>query len=219
MHPPPPKIPDMRRTTWDRKPNRQAGHDYSTPGAYFVTICVDGMIPCFGKILGGVMHLNEWGTIAERQWRWVFGHFEGVAMDEFVVMPDHVHGIVHVLPGPNGSTPVGTTLGLSLHPGTHVEPALLCGRKRRQNVLSKTVNAFKTTSSKLIHTTGNTEFRWQRSFHDRIIRDNQGLQYTRCYIIDNPRNWRPEPSIPICPTPEQPLDGIVSTSDGWRQLK
>jgi len=200
----------MRRTTKVRKPNRQAGYDYSTPGAYFVTICVEGLIHFFGKVHDGVMQLNEFGMIVERQWQWVFGHFDGIAIDEFVVMPDHIHGIVHVLPGPDGSTHVGTTLGLSLHPVTHAGPASSCAHERRQNVLSKTINAFKTTSSKHVHAMGHSTFRWQRSFHDRIIRDDEELQQIRCYIVDNPRKWRPQSATsvhPIPPEPDRPTSG------------
>jgi len=172
-----------------RKSNRGPFHDYSAPGCYSVTICVQDRICYLGEVVRGRMIENECGRIVRAQWEWAFQHFSGVATDEFVVMPNHVHGIVRIEPVPIGSIPnVGTILGLSLRG--------LPGRddyNRRHNVLSKTINAFKTTSSKHIHAAGNGAFRWQRSFHDRIIRDDAELDRIRCYIRRNPAKMAEPP--------------------------
>lgn len=208
----------------DRKPNRLPGYDYSTPGAYFVTICTLGMMEHLGDIRDGRMHLNDFGRIVETQWHWAFDHFDGIETEALVVMPNHVHGIVFVtdptMPSPDAiapsyapatyvpptpaptPTPVGTILGLSLRIGERIgertgerlvqlatQPLYLPVTSRRHNTLSKTINAFKTTSSKHIHIAGNTDFRWQRSFHDHIIRDTDELSWIRQYIADNPRKW------------------------------
>ncbi|MBK9577259.1 MAG: hypothetical protein IPO40_09305 [Fibrobacteres bacterium] len=209
--------------THDRKPNRLAGYDYSTPGAYFVTICTLGMLEHLGDTNTGRMRLNDFGRIVETQWRWAFEHFDGIETDAFMVMPNHVHGIVFVTdptiappdatspafapaPPTPAPTPVGTILGLSLRMGERMgerirertgewlvqpasQPLYVPVTSRRHNTLSKTINAFKTTSSKHIHIAGNTDFRWQRSFHDHIIRDTDELHRLRQYIAENPRKW------------------------------
>ncbi len=214
--------------THDRKPNRMPHHDYSTPGAYFVTICTLGMLEHLGDIRDGRMQLNDFGRIVETQWHWALDHFDGIETDAFVVMPNHVHGIVFVtdptiappdatvpvpVPAPPTvpyvpptsaptPTPVGTILGLSLRIGERIgertgerlvqpaaQPLYVPVTSRRHNTLSKTINAFKTTSSKHIHIAGNTDFRWQRSFHDHIIHNTEELSRIRQYIVDNPRKW------------------------------
>ncbi|QQS06276.1 MAG: hypothetical protein IPK50_05125 [Fibrobacterota bacterium] len=189
--------------THDRKPNRLPGYDYSTPRAYFVTICTLGMLEHLGDIRDGRMRLNDFGRIVETQWHWAFDHFDCIETDAFVVMPNHVHGIVVVtgptmappdaiapalptvpyvsqppVPPPSTAlyvpptpaptpTPVGTILGLSLRIGERIgertgerfgqpaaQPLYLPVTSRRHNTLSKTINAFKTTSSKHIHIAG-----------------------------------------------------------------
>ena len=162
----------------NRKFNRLAGYDYSTPGVYFVTICTQGMVEHLGGVRDGRMFLNECGIIVETQWRWTFDHFDGIGTDAFAVMPNHVHGIVVI------DAPIDPTADA-----------------RRHNTLSKTLNAFKTTSSKHIHLAGNADFRWQRSFHDRIVRDPDEWQRIRRYIVDNPGKWiREHPSALGQPT-------------------
>lgn len=81
----------------ERKLNRLPGFDYSTPGAYFVTMNVKYQDRIFGKIENGEMILSEYGEIADQQWRWLFG-YPYLGIDEYIIMPDHFHGIIHILP-------------------------------------------------------------------------------------------------------------------------
>src|SRR5690606_4359032 len=82
------------------------GYDYSRSGAYFVTICTQGRARLFGRIVDGEMRLGVAGRIAEKEWRSIGVHFPNVIPDEFVVMPDHVHGVlVFMDPVPNGGAP------------------------------------------------------------------------------------------------------------------
>jgi len=76
---------------------RLKGYDYASPGAYFVAICTKNREQSFGMIDGGKMHLSELGKIAESMWREIPYHFENTEIDEFVVMPNHVHGIIWTL--------------------------------------------------------------------------------------------------------------------------
>jgi REP element-mobilizing transposase RayT len=144
-----------------RTPNRLPGHDYSCPGAYFVTINVRNRDNVFGEISNGLMVLNEWGIIAEKQWLEIPSHFNNCRLDEFIVMPDHFHGITIITAG---ARPL----------------------QRQYQLLPIIIGSYKSSVSKKIHQTGKTDFRWQRSFWDRIIRDEQELNLIRRYIIQNP---------------------------------
>lgn len=80
-----------------RRSIRLKGHDYASPGAYFVTICTHGMQSLFGKVVDGEMMLNEAGRIAEGCWLDIPNHFPHATLDAYVVMPNHVHGIIWIL--------------------------------------------------------------------------------------------------------------------------
>ncbi|HKK41782.1 MAG TPA: hypothetical protein VJ963_05180, partial [Bacteroidales bacterium] len=78
----------------NRNSLRYPGRDYSLPGKYFVTICTADRVEWFGRILNGEMKLSEIGNIAYICWHEIPGHFINVSIDEFIIMPDHIHGIV-----------------------------------------------------------------------------------------------------------------------------
>ena len=80
-----------------RRSIRLPGWDYTRPGAYFVTLCTQDRTHLFGRILDGVMQLNEWGETALRCWQAIPHHFSNTALDEFVIMPNHVHGILWIV--------------------------------------------------------------------------------------------------------------------------
>lgn len=143
-----------------RKRNRLAEHDYSRPGAYFVTINVKGFLSTFGRIEDERMLLNEAGRIVERQWRWLQEQYACVKLGAFVVMPDHFHGILIITPSPQEIKPLPDLIG-----------------------------AFKTTSSKLIHLAGDSDFHWHKSYYERIIRKTDDLDRISRYIQANPARW------------------------------
>ena len=156
----------------ERKLNRIKGFDYSGTGAYFVTSCVLNRIPCFGQVKDGEMALNELGRIVKKKWEWLSNQYAYVDLGEFVVMPNHVHGIIYI----NAS--VGTGRDLSLQ------------KTQKIKSLSELIGAFKTTSSKEINESKQLpDFRWQRSFHDHIIRNENELEKISEYIKYNPLNW------------------------------
>ena len=80
----------------ERKLLRLSGYNYATPGAYFITACVNGRMNDFGEIDNGLMKLNEYGKIVERQWKWLFDQYEYLKMGEYCVMPNHFHGIIWI---------------------------------------------------------------------------------------------------------------------------
>jgi REP element-mobilizing transposase RayT len=112
------------------------------------------------------MILNEYGTIAEKQWYWLGEQYPYIVLHEFVVMPNHIHGIIEI----NRSRIISSD-------PIKIKP------------LSELIGAYKTTVSKQIHLTGFTEFQWQRSFYEHIIRDEKSFEKISDYIIINPVNW------------------------------
>ena len=162
-----------------RKPNRLKDYDYSRDGLYFVTSCVQDMVCWFGKIINNKMVLNDYGKIAEQQWYWLAQQYPYVVLHSFVVMPNHMHGIIEI-----------ATTASSV---SQEQPAI------KIKSISELMGAYKTTSSKQIHLLsvsdtsrclGKIPFKWQRSFHDHIIRDELSYFNISYYIENNPANWK-----------------------------
>ena len=174
-----------------RKIIRLHGYDYSQKGFYFVTIePIDRKFP-FCKIIDGEANLNEIGKIIDDRWKWIFEQYDHIRLDEYVIMPDHFHGIVRILP----DSQLNVRAGLGPPSGNRAIQKQRAGQvppvhpdKRKRYTLSQIISAFKSKSSKLIHDAGYHDFKWKRSFHDRIIRDDE-LEIKRNYILNNPMNW------------------------------
>jgi putative transposase len=163
----------------DRKPNRLQGYDYRRNGKYFFTICVKDRAHAFGEVINGEMLLNPYGKIAQNQWDWLAERYNYVVLHEWIIMPDHVHGVLEI------KAPDFSRL-------TSKEFALFSENVKIKS-LSELIGAYKTTSSKLIRESGLPEFTWHRSFHDRIIRNESALNTITRYIRNNPSNWKGNP--------------------------
>ena len=159
----------------ERKQNRLAGYDYSKDNLYFVTSCTQDRVYHFGVIENGKMNLNKNGIIAQKQWFWLEKQYKYVILHQFVVMPNHIHGIIEI-----NRNYVGTGRDLSLQ---HNRDTI------KIKSLSELMGAYKTTASKQIRKLGNTDFSWQRSFHDYIIRTLNDYERISTYVINNPKKW------------------------------
>jgi REP element-mobilizing transposase RayT len=153
----------------NRKPNRMQGFDYSKTKSYFFTIVTKDRICHFGSIENNIMQLSNSGKIIEKQWNWILEQYPYVQSNSFVIMPNHVHGILEINAEYYGSK--------------NEEGSL-----KKIKSLSQLLGAFKTTSSKQIHQQGNVDFFWQRSFHDRIIKNQRSSDIIKKYIENNPIN-------------------------------
>ncbi|MBL7811902.1 MAG: hypothetical protein JNL57_06725 [Bacteroidetes bacterium] len=180
----------------ERKPNRLKGFDYATSALYFITSCVQGRINCFGKIHNGEMHCSPYGKIAQNQWEWLQQQYTYIVSHAFVVMPDHIHAVIEIT---NPVHPVGSgrdlTLQQPLRDLTLQQPShdlTLQDEPTKIKSLSELIGAYKTTTSKCIHQAGFPEFKWQRSFHDHIIRNAAEYQRIIRYILTNPQRWNEE---------------------------
>jgi REP element-mobilizing transposase RayT len=160
-----------------RKRNRLSGYNYTHPGFYFVTICTKNRKHFFGGIHNGIMCINRLGSIAWRQWTWLETQYDYVRSHAFVVMPNHVHGILEITEPTSISVGAGRDLPLPEREYAKIKP------------LSELIGAYKMTTSKLIHDIPYTSFTWQRSFHDHIIKNQRAFNNIRRYIITNPSMW------------------------------
>lgn len=164
--------------TKNRKRNRMIDFDYRSDNLYFVTSCTNEKICCFGEIDDGRMVLNELGKIVEGQWQWLINKYPYLISHAFVVMPNHIHGVLEINREMIGNDTMGRTgRDLSLQ------------SQQKIKSLSELMGAYKTTTSKKIHLLGHDKFAWQRSFHDHIIRNTKYYDKIIEYIITNPEKW------------------------------
>jgi len=179
----------------DRKYNRLPDYDYTSPAYYFVTICTKNKQCYFGEVKEEEMALNEFGKIVQSEWERLFNKYPLIRQDYYVVMPNHFHGVLIVddvfdlIKGIGG---VGTAHELSLRQQSQLEELTQQSKKS----LSTYIGEFKMLSSKKIHQQGLKQFKWQRSFYDRIIRNEIELSAIRYYIDINPLKWDIEKSVP-----------------------
>ena len=153
-----------------RKPNRLRDYDYSQDGYYFITICTRGRKEFFGDIREGKIDLNRFGETVNQCWYDLPRHYPNSSLDSFVIMPNHIHGIIVI----DNDNVVGN--GLKPFP-THG--------------LSEIIRGFKTFSSRKINEKIeiDNKFQWQKSFYDHIIRGERSLDLIREYIQNNPLKW------------------------------
>jgi REP element-mobilizing transposase RayT len=157
-----------------RKSPRLAAYDYSATGYYFVTICIREQQCLLGEIVEDTVRLNSAGQMVASAWMALAERFEQVDLDLFVVMPNHVHGIIILKNG----------IGV----GADLVSARLC--------ISRVIQAFKSTSTNKyirgVNQEGWNKFDqtlWQRSFYDHVIRNDQDLSRIQEYILNNPLQW------------------------------
>ncbi len=172
----------------DRRSIRLRGHDYSGAGAYFVTICALEGAHLFGNVRDGVMEPNQFGQIVLDEWRRTATIRSYVNLGEFVLMPNHVHGIIWIVDhGLNGADVIRR--GKARLAPTGKNTPMKFGEPPSRSIPS-IIGSFKSASTKRIR-----EIKpewpqiWQRNYYDRIIRDHHELFAIRKYIRDNPANW------------------------------
>lgn len=163
------------------EPARLKNWDYSSPGLYFVTICTKGRECYFGEIVNGKMNRNEIGNIVAEEWERTPQIRKYVELDEWVLMPNHLHGIIII-----NESIVETHCNASLQ-----------GPKQnifgpQKNNLPSIIRGFKSITTKRIHAAGYPDFAWQPRYYDHIIRNDDALKNIRNYIQNNPPMWEYE---------------------------
>jgi Transposase and inactivated derivatives len=152
--------------------------DYSSSGFYFVTICTKSQECFLGSIVDGKVVLSGIGEIVAKEWQRTEQIRKDVKLDEWVVMPNHVHGIIVIRNDDKNRYPVETHCNASLQ-----------RQAQQKNNLSYIIQGLKSSTTKSIHMIGYYAFAWQSRFYDHIIRGEKSLQKVREYISSNPLKW------------------------------
>lgn len=191
------RIPSARLQTWD----------YGNNGSYFITICTKNREHYFGKITEGEMIVSEIGFFAKKYWHEIPEHFPFVNLDEFVVMPNHVHGII-IIDKPDNDGGDGGRDGGGDDGGdgdgrdgkdainrvsTDTDTKKTGGITGKNNPMfheniSRIIRWYKGRCAfeiRKIH----ADFAWQPRFHDHIIRNQESYEKIKNYIVNNPQKW------------------------------
>jgi len=170
-------IPDIHH----RKSIRLPEYDYSQVGMYFVTICCQDMVCRFGSVVDGKMVLNECGEIAKECWEEIPSHFPEVRLHTFVIMPNHIHGIIEITEnvGAKQFSPNKQTDGAKI-----VSPLLSPSK-----TIGSIARGYKIGVTKWVRQNTNIYKLWQRNFYEHVIRNENSYNKITEYILTNPLKW------------------------------
>ncbi|MDR0909812.1 MAG: hypothetical protein LBM77_08615 [Spirochaetaceae bacterium] len=184
--------------------------NYNGNGTYFITICCKNRTPYFGEIQNGRMQLNKYGQIANDCWTAIPEHFKYAELGLFVIMPDHVHGIISIdmgdsnygrnnndprnindacVPSPVETLHTRSLQGTVQYNDTQISRRdLLLQIQPKPHSLPTIIRSYKSAVSKTIHEFDKS-FTWQSRYYDRIICNDDEYQRISEYIIKNPMKW------------------------------
>ena len=207
-----------------RRSLRLKGYDYARDGAYFVTVVVQGRLLLFGEVVDGEMRLSDAGKMAQRVWQEMASRFPIIDTDAFVVMPNHIHGIIVVGAPLVGAQRAGIganidgDIGAGRDPDAGVARDAGTARDARATtrvaptVLGNVVGAYKSLTTveyaRGVKTLNWLPFHgrlWQRNYYEHIVRDAESMGKIRQYIADNPSQWPFDSENPIARSPNPGL--------------
>ena len=180
----PPIDPSKFRNKYRIASTRMSGRDYAATGRYFITICTKHRSHRFGEIRNGIIGLSNAGCIAWSCWEQIAIHYPWISLGAFIVMPNHVHGILCIGDRPETvETPYyGVSTGNKLQkPHAHHE--------WKSGTVGCVIHQFKRACTMKIRESGFDDFAWQPRFHDHIIRNNNAVAQITAYILTNPAKW------------------------------
>ena len=184
--------PDKYQNKYRIKSARKEGYNYGQNGRYFVTIVTKDRKNHFGEIQNNVMQYSEIGQFALKCWNEIPNHFPFVTLDEFVLMTNHVHGIIEI-DKPPVATPISTVATqdlASLHKIASLQTNDYKNKFGPQSKnLASIIRGFKIGITKFARQNTKIHTVWQPRYHDRIIRNQQEYIRIKKYIINNPLNW------------------------------
>ena len=193
-----------------RRNLRLRGYNYAGEGAYFVTLVTQDRLCLFGDVVADDMQLNDAGFMVLQKWKDMASRFSQIDIDTFVVMPNHIHGII-VINNSMGAALSETNVshvGAPLVGASAYVDSLETGNRATTRVaptLGEIVGAFKSLTTveyvRRVKTFAWPKFPgrlWQRNFYEHVIRNEESLSQVRQYILDNPAKWaidRENPSL------------------------
>ncbi len=209
---------------------RLRGYDYTREGAYYFTICCHQRRCLLGEIKDGIMHLNLVGATVKAVWESLPRHFPLIELDAFVVMPNHVHGIIVITDnsgncnpnhnnnrtfdcrgeafvlGCNNTSPELLYTNASPFPGcNNTSPNLAdqLPRGTQSGSIGAILQNFKSVATRRVNRiTRNSGTLWQRNYHEEIIRNEKAYENIRRYIVENPLSWDEDEENPLKFKPE-----------------
>ncbi len=196
-----------------RRSIRVPGYDYSGAGAYFLTIVACDRLCLFGEVKHGQVELSDAGKMLQQQWAALPARFSTVQLDEFIVMPNHVHDIMWIVEGgeteASGAQPIRMD-DASKRAGTSPAPTGLGKTRSAVPTLGAIVGAWKSITT-VEYIRGVRQFDWdpfrrtlwQRNYWEHIVRDEPELSRIRGYIFGNPTNWEVDEENPLRKTDDR----------------
>jgi len=178
-----------------RRSIRLRGYDYGRSGLYYVTLCTQDRACLFGEVVDGGMHVNHAGSMVSDVWCALPDRFPTVALDAFVIMPNHIHGVIVIN---DEATPINDkdVVGAGLVPALDVVPVNERATTRVAPTLGDVIGAYKSVGTvqytRAVNTHGWMPFHrrlWQRNYYEHVIRNAESLSHIRRYILDNPQRW------------------------------
>ncbi len=184
---------DAENKLRERKPTRLRNFDYSTNGAYFITICTQNRKKILSHIVGGdvldapsAVELLPYGIIADKYIKQLNDFYENIEIGSYVIMPNHIHILLCILnvetePVDNGASRTSPRIGSG---ASRTSPPTIGSQSRQHSTVSRFVSTFKRFCNKEYG-----ENIWQRHFYDHIIRNSEDCRKHKNYILENPRHW------------------------------
>ena len=165
-----------------RRTIRLCGYDYAQEGLYFVTVCCQGRACLFGEIVDGEMILNPAGRMVEKCWLDIPKHFTHAVLHDYIIMPNHVHGIIELTDVVAGATNVRAK---------NFSPLSRQSQFRSPSkTIGSIVRGFKIGVTKWMRQNTDIFSVWQRNYYEHIIRNAKSYENIAEYIITNPARWR-----------------------------
>ncbi|WP_224995265.1 transposase [Cesiribacter sp. SM1] len=179
-----------RYDKYSRNPRRLQGYDYGSEGLYFITICTKDRWPFFGEVRSGEMILSDAGVIVRDCWLQIPHYHPEVLLGEFVVMPNHVHGILELeRVGPLPTSATSLCYNDATTEAAGEKNHYMADLSSKAGSISRIVGSYKRSCTIRVKEVGVKDFSWQSRFHDHIIRNQQELEKIENYIVSNPAKW------------------------------
>jgi putative transposase len=169
---------------------RLQGYDYRWEGLYFITICTKNRVHFFGKVVEGELQLTDGGVVARDFWAEIPNLQSQVFLGPYVIMPNHMHGIIGLKPLEDPKVPSVASLqcGDVLAPNPGPMSQHMAKISPKKGSISRIINSYKAACTRQIRQ-HIPDFAWQARFHDHIIRNEQELKRIEDYILSNPEKW------------------------------
>ncbi len=186
----------MAENRLHRRSIRLPDFDYTQAGAYYITVCTYNRGCIFGEILRGEMFLNDMGRIVVDEWEQTMNKRANVELDEFIMMPNHLHGIVIITQPFQQRDDIGVGIRRGVLQYAPTTPKYAPNPPNKLQSPSQTIGAivrgFKSATTKRINELRQSPRQpvWQRNYYEHVVRNEADLDRIRTYILNNPANWK-----------------------------